>query len=312
MASAAALGAVGRGFKSLCSDTQRQNICFAAEFFCEEALFLPYIFLDPPRVAFTIPFVDHPIVWYSLFFAFGFFGGYLIAIKLLSSFLLKSNQHAKKVAQTFFDHLAWYVFIGMIVGARLGHVFFYEWPYFSQHPIDILYTWEGGLSSHGGTVGLLAGLLLFWSNTKHRIDNLSFKKLIDILCVAAGFVAGAIRVGNFFNQEILGTQSTLPFAVWFGHPADPGAIMPCHPVQLYEALFYFSCALLLYKVLPKLQEGKTAGLFFLFVFTFRFFIEFLKLPQGVYDTNFLNMGQLLSVPFILLGIYLLLPNKLSK
>jgi prolipoprotein diacylglyceryl transferase len=254
---------------------------------------------DPPRVAFTLPVIDHPIVWYSIFFALGFFLGYLIVGRLLTS-----TFSTKAKAFRFIDHLAWYIFIGMIVGARLGHVLFYEWPYFSQHPLHILYTWEGGLSSHGAAVGILAGLLFFWASPKRRPTNLSFTKLIDTLCVATPLVAGFIRVGNFFNQEILGKPSTLPFAVWFGHPAESGAIMPCHPVQMYEALFYFFTFALLYPLYNRLQAGKIAGLFFVLVFTFRFFIEFLKLPQGVLDTGPLTMGQLLSLPFILLGIYL--------
>lgn len=264
-------------------------------------MYLSYIFWDPPKVAFTIPFIDHPIVWYSLFFAGGFFIGYLIAAKLTFGFLQN-----RKATFSFLDQLAWYIFIGMIVGARLGHVFFYEWPYYKAHPLEILFTWEGGLSSHGAAVGLLLGILLFWRNPARRPQNISFKRLLDILCVAAAFVAGAIRLGNFMNQEILGKPSDLPFAVWFGHPADAGAQMPCHPVQLYEALFYFATCALLYNL--KLKEGKVAGLFFVLVFTFRFFIEFLKLPQGIYDSSGLNMGQLLSVPFILIGLFLLKRN----
>ncbi len=198
----------------------------------------------------------------------------------------------------------------MIVGARLGHVFFYEWAYFKEHPLEILFTWEGGLSSHGGGIGVLLGLLLFWKNPKRGLPNVSFRKLLDILCVATSFVAASIRLGNFFNQEILGKPSDLPFAVWFGHPADPHAAMPCHPVQLYEALFYLTTCILLYNL--KLKEGKVAGLFFILVFTFRFFIEYLKLPQGIYDGGVVNMGQLLSVPFILFGVYLLATERTKR
>ncbi len=268
-------------------------------------LFLSFISWDPSRVAVTIPLLDLPIYWYSLLFAGGFFLGYLVAVRLT----WKALGIEKKAAYTFMDHLAWYVFIGMIVGARLGHVFFYEWPYFKNHLIEILYTWEGGLSSHGGGIGLLAGLLLFWKNPKRRLNGLSFMRLLDVLCVATSLVAGFIRLGNFFNQEILGKTSTLPFAVWFGHPSDPSAVMPCHPVQLYEALFYFACFAILYKAFFRLRQGKTAGLFFILIFTFRFFIEFLKLPQGAYDTSTINMGQWLSLPFVALGIYLLSKRK---
>lgn len=312
MASAAALGAVGRGFKSLCSDlTAVGQFVLPLYFFVRKSMFLSYIFWDPPRVAFTIPFIDHPIVWYSLFFAGGFFSGYLIAAKLLCSFLKPTRENASKTAFTFLDHLAWYVFIGMLVGARLGHVFFYEWHYYRAHPLEILFTWEGGLSSHGGGIGLILGVLLFWSKPQNRLKEVSFKKLLDILAVASAFVAGAIRLGNFCNQEILGRPSDLPFAVWFGTPADPGSQQPCHPVQLYEALFYFATCIVLYRLSGRFKAGIIAGWFFITTFTFRFFIEFLKLPQGIYDSSCLiNMGQLLSLPFIALGFYLLIRKEL--
>jgi prolipoprotein diacylglyceryl transferase len=273
-------------------------------------LFFSYFFWDPSRVAFYIPIIDHPILWYSLLFAGGFFVGYLLAARLIYQFLLEKRsatpQEIRKSTFTFLDRLAWYVFVGMIVGARLGHVFFYEWPYFEAHPLEILYTWEGGLSSHGAGFGLLIGLLLFWKNPKRRLPELSFLRLLDFLCIATAFVAGSIRLGNFFNQEILGTPSDLPFAVWFGHPADLGARMPCHPVQLYEAIFYFFCCGLLYSInRKKVPESTISGLFFVLIFTFRFFIEFLKMPQGYSDHSGLYMGQLLSLPFILLGVYLL-------
>lgn len=281
-------------------------------------MFFSYITWDPSREAFFIPGTDHPIVWYSLFFAGGFFFGYLIVAHLLYKYLLQtrqglaSPQECKAVTFKFLDTLAWYVFTGMIIGARLGHVFFYDWPFYAEHPLKIFFTWEGGLSSHGGGIGLLLGLVLFWHNPKRRLPELSFMKLLDLLCIATAFVAGSIRIGNFFNQEILGTKSDLPFAVWFGHPSDFGAEMPCHPVQLYEALFYLSCSLLLYVLYPRLKTGIISGLFFILIFTFRFFIEFLKLPQSFADGQGLSMGQLLSIPFILLGIYLLKSHDKKK
>lgn len=282
----------------------------------EVVLFFSYFFWDPSRTAFVLPFIDHPILWYSLLFAGGFFAGYLIVARLTSHFLTDTRhappEEIRKLTFSYLDKLAWYIFIGMILGARLGHVFFYDWPFYRAHPEDILYTWEGGLSSHGGGIGLLIGLLLFWKNPKHRLPEISFLKLLDLLCIATAFVAGSIRLGNFFNQEILGVSSQLPFAVYFGHPADPGAVQPCHPVQLYEALFYFfTCGYLYYLNSKKVSVGLISGLFFVMIFTFRFFIEFLKLPQSVSDTTGLYMGQLLSLPFILLGLYLLLKAKKS-
>jgi len=272
-------------------------------------MFFSYFTWDPSREAFFIPGIDYPILWYSLFFAGGFFLGYLIVARLLYKYLLQqregSSPEIKQATFHFLDKLAWYLFTGMIIGARLGHVFFYDWPYYQADPAKILLVWEGGLSSHGGGLGILIALWLFWSNPQRRLPELSFSRLLDYLSIATAFVAGSIRIGNFFNQEILGTPSDLPFAVWFGHPADFGAKMPCHPVQLYEAIFYFASSYFLYKFYPKLKVGMTSGLFFILLFTFRFFIEFLKLPQSIVDGQGLSMGQLLSLPFILFGIFLI-------
>lgn len=273
-------------------------------------LYLPQLtsqpfFWDPSPVAFTIPFFNYPILWYSLFFAAGFLGAYFIISKLVYSYLKNSDKNSTR---HFLDKLSWYLFIGMVVGARLGHVFFYEWPHFKAHPSEIIAIWKGGLASHGGAVGLLFSLLLFWSNHKNRVPELSLKRLLDFLCIGASFAAGCIRIGNFFNQEILGTYTTAWTAVWFGHPAEIGAKMPCHPVQLYESAFYFSCCTFLYllkKQVPSLREGVLSGLFFLLLFSFRFIIEWLKLPQAFSDNNGLHMGQLLSIPFVFFGLYLL-------
>jgi phosphatidylglycerol---prolipoprotein diacylglyceryl transferase len=265
-------------------------------------------FWDPSPVAFTIPFLNHPVLWYSIFFAIGFLGAYFIVSRFLSHYLKTSS---KRDIRHFLDKLSWYLFIGMVLGARLGHVFFYEWPHYKEHPAEIIALWKGGLASHGGAVGVLLALLLFWHSQKNYFPSLSLKKLLDFLSIGAAFAAGCIRIGNFFNQEILGTYTTMWTAVWFGHPAELGAKMPCHPVQLYESLFYFSSCLLLYfleRRSPQ-KDGMISGLFFISLFSFRFLIEWIKLPQTSSDISGLHMGQLLSIPFIFLGIYLLACTK---
>ena len=269
-------------------------------------------FWDPSPIAFTVPLLDHPIRWYSLFFATGFLGAYLIISKLVYNYL---RGYDKKIVHRFLDRLSWYLFIGMLIGARLGHVFFYEWSYFKTHPSKILAVWEGGLASHGGAIGLLVALLLFWKIHKKDITDLSLKRLLDFLCIGAAFAAGCIRIGNFFNQEILGTYTTACTAIWFGHPAEIGALMPCHPVQLYEAVFYFfSCIFLLFleKSSKTLKEGFSSGLFFVAIFSFRFIIEWVKLPQAFSDSTGLHMGQILSIPFILFGSYLLWTSSFKQ
>jgi prolipoprotein diacylglyceryl transferase len=264
--------------------------------------YLATIFWDPDPVAFHLPFLHFHVFWYSLFFATGYLSAYLT----LSHFL--SRNYPEQSTKKFLDYSAWYIFVGMIVGARLGHVFFYDWPHYAANPSKIFYTWEGGLASHGGAFGILVALALFWYRHKNEIPGLRFRQLLDMLTIGVAACAGFIRIGNFFNQEILGTASNLPWAVHFGHPADFNAVQPCHPVQLYEALFYFATFFALYNLYPRYKEkaGHISGLFFIAIFGFRFFIEWLKLPQAISDTGSeFYMGQLLSIPFILLGIYLL-------
>jgi phosphatidylglycerol:prolipoprotein diacylglycerol transferase len=318
LASAAALGAVGRGFKSLCSDIwesggkDERKTCRHSFLTGVSHLPHPFFFWDPSPVAFTIPFIDHPVRWYSIFFAVGFLGAYFIVSKFL---FLSLKDSKKSEVRHFLDKLSWYLFVGMILGARLGHAFFYEWAYYKAYPAKILAIWEGGLASHGGAIGVLLSLLLFWHNYRAFFPTLSLKKILDFLCVGASFAAGCIRIGNFFNQEILGTHTTAWTAVWFGHPAEASAKMPCHPVQLYESLFYFSLCAVLYFLGRRshvpLRGGVLSGLFFLILFSFRFFIEYIKLPQTASDASGLYMSQLLSIPFILLGVYLLLSKKNS-
>lgn len=270
---------------------------------------LPLFFWDPSPVAFTIPFVDHPVLWYSIFFAIGFLGAYFIVAHFLFGYL--KNDRRRDIRH-FTEKLSYYLFIGMLLGSRLGHVLFYEWSHYKAHPAEIIAIWKGGLSSHGGAIGILMALLLFWHSYKSRFPSLSLKKLLDFLCIGAAFAAGCIRIGNFFNQEITGIYTTAWTAVWFGNPAEPGAKMPCHPVQLYESFFYFfSCATcwLVEKRKFRVHDGALAGLFFIALFSFRFFIEWFKLPQAASDGSGLHMGQLLSLPFILLGIYLIFCNK---
>ena len=141
----------------------------------------------------------------------------------------------KAKAKAFCEKLSIYVIIGAVVGARLGHLLFYE-PFHEliRDPLVVLRIWEGGLASHGGILGIIIALCLFAKQQGYRL-----LKLIDWLVIPACIAAGMIRIGNFINQEILGTVTNLPWAVTFGHPADGSIPMPRHPVQLYEALFYF-------------------------------------------------------------------------
>lgn len=265
-------------------------------------LYYAWLYWDPPREVFVIPIIDRPVVWYGLFFVLGFILGYFV---LLTMFRRRIHERALLAV----DRLTWFIVIGTIVGARLGLVLFYDLEYFLSHPDKIVKIWEGGLASHGGTIGVLISIFLFLRWHRKLLPEFSFVSLLDYIVVPTALVACLIRVGNFFNQEILGYPSDLPWAVIFGHPMEMAAVVPRHPVQLYEGLIYLATFVILYVLWrykeQRLREGVMTGIFFILVFGSRFLLEFLKLPQGgVLNETYLQTGQYLSIPFIVLGIVL--------
>ncbi len=276
---------------------------------------------DPQRTIFTIPGIDRPVTWYGLLFALGFLLGVWVVRSLAKRHFLLSHQgmtmeQAKQRSAMFTDSLLWFVVLGTVIGGRLGHVLFYGWPFFREHPLEILKVWEGGLSSHGGAIGVLFSLMLYFLLMHKRLPEISFLLLLDFLTVPTALVGCFIRLGNFVNQEILGKVSFVSWAVIFKHPFGGAPALPRHPVQLYEAAFYLLTFVFLFFLWRKkekvLKEGIISGLFFCLVFAFRFFIEFYKLPQSMFISHHspgLLMGQYLSVPFIIIGILLLLWSR---
>lgn len=218
----------------------------------------------------------------------------------------------KMRAKIFGERMLLYILVATILGARLGHIIFYEdLLEYLYDPISILKTWEGGLASHGGVAAILVSIFLFYRKIKANYPTLSLLRLTDMIAVPTMLAATLIRIGNFFNQEILGTASNLPWAVIFMHPADGSGVFPRHPAQLYEAIFYFILFMILIVLSVKkraLQPGRIAGLALLSSFLFRFFIEFLKTGQSTwFDTSehSMLMGQVLSIPLVIIGAYLL-------
>ncbi len=276
------------------------------------------IFWDPNRTAFTIPFIERPIAWYGILFALGFFIGFYLMM-----FLFKADAKTrtdwpeavlKKKARLFSERLTVYVIVSTVIGARLGHLVFYEqWSHYLSHPAAIIKTWEGGLASHGGVIGILIGLIFFYARSRNQFPGLSMRRIIDLLVVPSLFVATLIRLGNFMNQEVLGVPTSVPWAIVFGHPIDGSVPAARHPAQLYEALFYFVSCLVFWKVFSKAlnpkktaADGRLAGLFFVTTFSFRFLIEYLKEEQShLIGGHWLTMGQWLSIPLIVFGLLLL-------
>jgi phosphatidylglycerol:prolipoprotein diacylglycerol transferase len=246
------------------------------------------------------------IRWYGLLFATGFLIGYYIGERMFLS---------EKVNQKWIDNLFLYIIIATIVGARLGHVFFYGWDYYSQHPGEIIKVWHGGLASHGGALGIIIAMLLYskWVTKRNVLWT------IDRIVVPTALVGAFIRTGNLMNSEIYGIETSLPWGFIFERN---GETVAKHPTQIYEALAYlfsFAVLMLLYwRTRAKNREGLLTGVFFVFIFLARFLIEYIKEDQEAFEADMaLNMGQWLSVPFIIAGVFLILralklPEKIYK
>jgi len=249
---------------------------------------------DASKVIFEIPlhFFTLPIRWYSLLFATGLFGGY---------FILKKMFQAEQKPLEALEVLPTYIVIATLVGARLGHTLFYEPSRYLSNPLEILMIWKGGLASHGG---FIAVILAFYLYARKYREHFSLFWILDRAAIAAMFASGCIRVGNFFNSEIIGLKTDVPWAVVFKN----NDLIPRHPAQLYEAMGYFWLCITFYFVYRQLKrkvpEGMIFGMILVVGMGYRLFIEQFKENQVAFEQGMaLNMGQLLSIPFIVFGIY---------
>ena len=233
--------------------------------------------------------------WYGLAFAIGFIVGYNIVAKMFKH---------EGAPEKWLGVLLTYIVVATIIGSRLGHVFFYQWDYYSQHLDEIFKIWEGGLASHGGTIGNIIAILLFsWFVTKKN-PSWTFDKLV----VPVALVGGLIRLGNLMNSEIYGGVTDLPWGFVF---VRDGQTLPMHPTQIYEALCYFALfGLLMWMYWKKNAQERPwliTGVFFIGIFLPRFLIEYVKNVQVGKEVEMIaeygiNMGQLLSIPFIFIGV----------
>ncbi len=230
------------------------------------------------------------IRYYGLLFALGFILGYRSMVQMYTA----EGRSTKDL-----DLLLYMLIGGTLIGARLGHCLFYEPDYFLANPIEILYVWRGGLASHGGATGVLIAI---WWYTRLRPDQ-PVLWLMDRLAYPIALTGAFIRLGNFFNSEILGKPADVPWAIRFTRVDD----QPRHPSMLYESAAYFGLYLFLRYLMKKfpnrLPQGLIPGIFLVWVFLARFLIEFTKENQEAWEAGMvLNMGQLLSIPMILLGL----------
>ena len=247
--------------------------------------------------------------WYGLMFAIGFLVGYEIVYRIFR------HEGAR---ESWVGSLFIYVVVATILGARLGHVFFYDWGYYSQHLAEIPKIWEGGLASHGGTLGIMIAIWLYSRFVTRKPMLWTFDRLV----VPVGFVAALIRIGNLMNHEIYGGETSMPWVFSFVtnlgqwmQGAEPVFSAPSHPTQIYEAAFYLLtfavCMLMYWRWRCQEREGLIFGVFMLGIFVPRFFIEYIKNVQEPWEVAMranwgIDQGQLLSIPFIVLGLWLVI------
>lgn len=235
------------------------------------------------------------IRWYSLSFIIGF----MLAYRYMIMIFTRNNwENVEEVVSSLFVH----IFMGNIIGARLGHCLLYEPAVYLAEPWKILMIWKGGLASHGGFMGVAIATFLF--ARKH--GQISFFWIVDRVAPPALLTGALIRVGNLFNSEIIGRPSDVPWAITFKR-ID---MLPRHPTQLYEACLYFIIAITGFLALEKFRNKWANGAFLGFILIFgmsaRLFVEFFKENQVSFEESLtLNMGQMLSIPFILMGVYLM-------
>ena len=246
--------------------------------------------------------------WYSLGYLAGIFLGYWYLLKLI-------KQPGAPLARRHADDLIFYASLGIIFGGRLGYVLFYNLTYYLENPLDILKLWDGGMSFHGGVIGTTLGLLYL-----ARKEKLNWLRVHDYVACTAPIGIGLVRVANFINGELWGAPTNVPWAVRFPEliagnlQLGPGR----HPTQLYEALLegvvlFAILAFMFWKTRARYEPGKLVGAFILFYGLFRFAIEYIREPDSQLvefaQATGLHMGQWLSLPMILGGLYLMITAK---
>jgi phosphatidylglycerol---prolipoprotein diacylglyceryl transferase len=255
-----------------------------------------YIIWDVNPEIFTFPVINHPVRWYGLTWALGL----IIAQQIMAYVYKKEGRTEKEV-----DTMTLYIVGGTLLGARLGHVLFYDPVFYLQNPLHIFAIWEGGLASHGGGIGILLSSYLFTRKTK-----VNFLWFLDRLAIAAAITGCLIRIGNLMNSEVAGLPTDVPWAFVFVQIDD----LPRHPAQLYEAIYCFILFvvsfIVWYKMRDRIKNGFLTGWFLIILFTLRFIDEFFKMNQEAFEDDMIfNMGQLLSLPYILAGIVILLQAR---
>jgi len=275
-------------------------------------MFNLFIEWNPRPEIFTIPGIDWPVRWYGLMWALAF---------IASHFVMNRVYKAEGRTDKQLDTLTLYIILGTVLGARIGHCLFYG-PWFDEvnaqgevivegylsHPLNILKVYEGGLASHGGAIGIITAMFLYCRKTKE-----SWLWLFDRLVIVVPLAGMCIRIGNLINSEIIGTVTNVPWAFIFIQE-DP---LPRHPSQLYEAIYCFFLFIFMYWFWKNKRNtvgpGFMFGMLCVVLFVERFLVEFLKEEQAEFENSLpINMGQILSIPFIIVGIYMMFRARKIK
>ena len=266
--------------------------------------------------------IINKIIWEpsSTIFSIGSFGIHYYSLMFIIAFLfgfniMKRMYVKENVATERLETMLFYIVLSTLIGARLGHVIFYDWEYFQSHLLEIFlpiekttngYSFTGfrGLASHGAAIGILTGIILYQRIYKEK----TLLWILDRLIIPTTLGAGFVRIGNFFNSEIVGNYTGNNFGVIF---VNRGDTLPRHPAQLYEAVCYFILFFVLsqiYKTEFKNKSGFLLGFFMLTLFSVRFLVEFIKESQGGFETilPLFSTGQWLSIPLILSGLVVLI------
>lgn len=240
------------------------------------------------------------IRWYGIVFAAAFLSGYHIIQWIYTR---------EGIPVSGLDRLFVAMFAGTLIGARLGHCLFYDPGYYLTHPLDILKIWEGGLASHGGALGIITALWLY----ARKPGNPVLLWLLDRIVIPSALAGAMIRLGNFMNSEIVGIPTRGNWGVVF----ERVDMIPRHPVQVYEAFAYVLIFILLLSLyrwnVHRLRRGLLTGAFLVSVFSVRILLETVKTHQALFTPVFnLRVGQLLSIPFVLLGIALMVRSRIRN
>jgi len=258
---------------------------------------LQYIIWDIDSEIFHIG--SFSVRWYGLLFALGF----LIGVQVMT-YIFKAEK--KPVSDT--DSLLIYMVTSTILGARIGHFLFYEPSVLFNNPLEVIVPPYSGLASHGALVGILIGLWLYSRRKSSLATGQTFFWVADRIAITVAFAGFCIRLGNLMNSEIVGRPTDVPWAFIFMRNAEYDKV-PRHPAQLYESLSCLVLFFLMYwfwnRYKSQTPRGSLLGFFLIWVFSLRFFYEYLKENQVAFENNYaLNMGQILSIPAVLLGVFL--------